>query len=121
MSDLFVVIDLLVLLCKAAYTNTGNCSYAVIPGPAPPSFVGNNYYCESGAGDTFDSNTYYFSDPLWDGAGCSSGNTCCSNTNQPWFYHQLSEMTQDDIEVRICMVEPHAIDVTVVDLLELYT
>ena len=32
--------------------------------------------------------------------GCPANNTCCSNINQPWFHHQLSETTQDDIEVR---------------------
>ena len=110
----------------AGLTDSGNhsccdCPCAAIPGPAPPSFVGNNYYCESGAGNTFDLSTHYFLDPLWDGTGCSSGNTCCSNTNQPWFYHQLSEMTQDDIEVRICMVGNYVSnEATIVDLLELY-
>ena len=97
-----------------------NCPCAAIPGPAPPSFVGNNYYCESGAGSSFSNNAYYFSDPLWDGAGCSASNTCCSNSKQPWFYYQLSDMTQDDIEARICLDEPFAIDATLIDILELY-
>ena len=97
-----------------------NCPCAAIPGPAPPSFVGTNYYCESGTGSSFSNSAYYFSDPLWDGAGCSASNTCCSNTNQPWFYRQLSGMTQDDIEVRICLVEPFSVDATLIDILELY-
>ena len=97
-----------------------NCPCAVIPGPAPPSFVGNNYYCESGAVDSYDINAYHLSDPLWDGAGCSASNTCCSNPNQPWFYHQLSEMTQDDIEVRICRPQSFATDAILVNILELY-
>ena len=97
-----------------------NCPCAVIPGPAPPSFVGNNYYCESGAVGPYDVNAYWLSDPLWDGAGCSANNTCCSNTNQPWFYNQLSKMTQDDIEVRICRAQTFSTDAILVDILELY-
>ena len=96
-----------------------NCPCAAIPGPAPPSFVGSNYYCEAGAGSSW-TNTYYFSDPLWDGAGCSANNTCCSNTDQPWFHHQLSNMTQDDIEVRICKNHPFSDEDILVDILALY-
>ena len=98
-----------------------NCPCAAIPGPAPPSFVGNNYYCESGGGSTYILDAYHFSDPLWDSAGCSTGNTCCSNTNQPWFYHQLSGVTQDDIEVRICRPQSFSTDAILIDILELYT
>ena len=42
-----------------------NCPCAAIPGRAPPSFVGNDYYCESGTGSSSLSSAYYFSDPLW--------------------------------------------------------
>ena len=63
---------------------------------------------------------YYFSDPLWDGAGCSANNTCCSNTNQPWFHHQLHNMIQDDIEVRICTNEHFDNEGILVDILDLY-
>jgi len=100
--------------------STWNCPCAVIPGPAPPSFVGNNYYCESGAGSNWDYPIYYLSDPLWDGAGCSASNTCCSNANQPWFHHQLSEMTQDDIEVRICRPHHFNDEGILIVVLELY-
>ena len=98
-----------------------NCPCAAIPGSAPPSFVGSNYYCESGTGSSYSIHTYYFSDPLWDGVGCSASNTCCSNTDQPWFHHQLSSITQDDIEVRICRDENFSNNEDIlVDNLELY-
>ena len=104
---------------NGSYSSNFPC--AVIPGTAPPSFVGNNYYCESGAVGSYDLNTYYLSDPLWDGAGCSTSNTCCSNTNQPWFYYQLSGITQDYIEVRICRNRPFTTNEGIlVDILELY-
>ena len=98
-----------------------NCPCAAIPGSAPPSFVGSNYYCESGAGNSWDFSTYHFSDPLWDGAGCSANNTCYYNRNQPWFHHQLSKMTQDNIEVRICRYNGFSSNEGIlVDVLELY-
>ena len=97
-----------------------NCPCAAIPGPAAPSFVGSNYYCECGGGSTWSTDTYYFSDPLWDGAGCSAGNRCCSNTDQPWFHHQLSNITQDNIVVRICRPQSFSTDGILVDIFELY-
>ena len=99
---------------------TWNCPCAATPGPAPPSFVGSNYYCESGGGSTWTTDTYYFSDPLWDSAGCSAGNRCCSNTDQPWFHHQLSNITQDNIVVRICRPQSFSTDGILVDIFELY-
>ena len=65
-------------------------------------------------------NSYYFSDPLWDGAGCSASNTCCSNTDQPWFCHQLNDIIQDDIEVRICRNERFSNEGILAVILELY-
>ena len=57
-----------------------------------PSFMGNNYYCEGGAGD-----------PLWDGQGCVAiETTCCSSSYLPWFYRQYNTTTTDYIELRVC-------------------
>ena len=69
------------------HTDSGStrCPCARTPEETTPSFVGSNYYCESGAEDSNYVATYYLSDPLWDGSGCSSGNNCCSNINLPWF------------------------------------
>ena len=78
------------------------------------------YYCESGAEDSNDVAIYYLSDPLWDGSGCSLGNNCCSNINLPWFQYQLSQMTTDDIEVRICKDEGFSNEEILIDILELY-
>ena len=78
-----------------------NCPCSVYGGHSPSSFVGNDYYCESGSVyNQPDYGTYYFNDILWDGAGCVDN--CCDNTTQPWFYHRLNQTTQDDIEARIC-------------------
>ena len=48
---------------------------------------------------------FYSADPLWDGAGCESGNACCRFNIPPWFYKQLPDPTTDDIEMRVCRDE----------------
>ena len=101
--------------------NYGNCPCASSTfTTTPPSFIINNYYCQSAvlyAGD--DNNVYFFNNPLWDGAGCSGG-TCCDDTTQPWFYHQLSQTTQENIEARICAYGPFTRRSPLFDQLELY-
>ena len=102
-------------------SNAGNCPCATnAPTQTrPPSFIANNYYCESASLYTPDYNTYYFNDTLWDGAGCIGG-TCCDNTTQPWFYRQLSQITQEDIEARICTFGSFSRRSPLFDKLELY-
>ena len=97
------------------------CSESLSDRVYPPSFVGDNYYCESGnpaTTRTFISNHLYSSDPLWDGTQCEG--ECCSNgKSPPWFSVELPNPTSDDIEVRICSPEG-SFDDTPVQLLELY-
>ena len=73
-----------------------NCPCARFPRIAPPSFVGEHYYCESGNTGSFHYNQYHTKDPLWDGAGCSANNNCCTSANQPWFFRPLVLSRQDD-------------------------
>jgi len=103
----------------AANGDQANCPCEARPGTSTDSFVGNDYYCESGA-KIPSMNTFYFDDPLWDGAGCNAQSNCCDIPNQPWFSHQLNQPTQDDIEARICTVGPFERSSVLVDLLELY-
>ena len=96
-----------------------NCPCATHPGPSPPAFVGNDYYCESGSGG-ISSFGYFLSDPLWDGSGCSSGNGCCAQIGMPWFYRKLPVCVDDDFEVRICKDEDHSDEDAAVEKVELY-
>ena len=96
-----------------------NCLCNQYPGHAPPSFVGYHYYCQS-APWYFNDNAYFFNDTLWDGAGRIDGNKCCDDTTQPWFYCQLNQTTQDNIEARICAFNQFSSSSTLIDLLELY-
>ena len=97
-----------------------NCPCARNPGTAPPSFVGEYYYCESGNTGPHDINQYYTEDPLWDGAGCSVNNNCCTNANHPWFFRQLFTNTRDDIEARLCTTNTFTNEAILVEQIQLY-
>jgi len=101
--------------------SASNCPCAKYSGSLPPSFARDHFYCESGYPvGSFSSTPYYTSDPLWDGRGCSSENSCCSQPNQPWFYRQLPLSSSDNIEVRICYDEEFANEGVLVKELQLY-
>ena len=79
------------------------CSNTAVSGAAAPSFVGNDYYCETGQySDSTNGLFYEDADPLWDGEGCGPTSTCCEFNNPPWFCKQLAQPTTEDIEVRAC-------------------
>ena len=65
-----------------------------------PSFVGEDFYCESGFSGSNYENRIAWEDPLWDGQGCfAPGNQCCSHYG--WFHREIPT-TFEDIEVRWC-------------------
>ena len=68
-----------------------------------PPFIGEDYYCDTGAPTYYSQSSFYRNDPLWDGKGCGLRDTCCDRQgNQPWFCKTLDEPTTDTIEVRVC-------------------
>ena len=68
-----------------------------------PSFVGNNYFCDSGnSGGSPSAATYFVSDPVWDGQGCVGATACCTFNNPPWFVRDLPVSTSEDIEMAMC-------------------
>ena len=76
--------------------NTGNTETI-------PSFVGSDYYCESGiASGDWSRVLLHAKDPLWDGQ--KSGvleRPCCNNPKMPWYIKTLDENTTQDIELRV--------------------
>ena len=104
-----------------AYT-ASNCPCASIPGTLPPSFLGDNWYCESGNPEPFNQQppNLLSNDPLWDGVDCEG--TCCSNgKSPPWFSVELPESTSDHIEARICANDPSdAYEDIFINILEIY-
>ena len=98
------------------------CVTGSTAGTRIPSFVGQNYFCESGIA-RWDTRTYIFwpnGDPLWDGQGCGPSSSCCTFNSPPWFNVQLSSPTTDNIEVRICGDSGIADEDTPIQLMELY-
>ena len=85
-----------------------------------PSFVGDDYYCESGnSGGGSGGETFWQGDPVWDGEQCEG--ECCSNgKSPPWFSVTLPNPTSDDIEIRICADEGTQNENTPIQLLEIY-
>ena len=64
----------------------------------PPTFVGNDYFCESGCPGHYERSL--FPDPLWDKEGLET--VCCQAAGLPWFHKRISAPTYDYIETRIC-------------------
>lgn len=68
-----------------------------------PSFVGEDYFCDTGCSSTAVPAQLYEDDALWDGTGCGDYNECCDRQrNQEYFCTDLPTSTTDAIEVRIC-------------------
>ena len=86
-----------------------------------PSFVGQNYFCETGITSGYSNGNFYSNgDPLWDGEGCGPTSSCCTFNSPPWFNVQLSSPTTDNIEVRICADHGNTVADSPIQLIELY-
>ena len=87
-----------------------------------PSFVGQNYFCETGITQWPGTYGVFYpdGDPLWDGQGCGPTSSCCTFNSPPWFNVRLPSSTTDGIEVRICSDESTTVDDTPIQLIELY-
>ena len=101
---------------------TGNyCPCSSPTATQPPSFVGSDYYCESGLLRPPYSAVVYSDDVLWDGQRCDANEApCCDRPLLPWFCKELPEPTSDDPEVRICTDELLSNEDVPVEKIELY-
>ena len=96
---------------------------------SPPSYVGSDYYCESGIHamnyQYIDLSTYvllwHTGDPLWDGMQCGGDEgLCCNHTGMPWFIRNTSSPTTANINLHFCQDE-HAVNENIgIERLELY-
>ena len=80
------------------------------------SYVGNSYFCDTGAHTQNSSETLYM-DPLCDGEGCGGSSTCCSLNSPPWFCQHLNYHRSDDLELRLCS---YGFEDKLVSLVEIY-
>ena len=87
-----------------------------------PSFVGNDYFCESGLHTAWNGQyrVFHSNDVLWDGQNCTSTSTCCQLNNPPWFTKNLPTAADDDIELRLCVNNPYGLEDVPIELIELY-
>ena len=100
---------------------SASCPCDTAPYSVVPSFVGNDYFCESGVHSEWSGNlVLYPNDVLWDGQDCTSTSTCCQLNNPPWFTKNLTTATTDDIELRICTDYTPRYDDVPIELIELY-
>ena len=86
---------------------------------SPPSFYGTDYFCDTAATSS-SRNIFYSDDPLWDGYGCTNSNVCCSFNNPPWFYKQLSQTINNDIDMTLCRNVNRRNEDINIELVELY-
>ena len=108
-------------LSSDGYYPDFNCPCAVVPGPSPPSFVGENYYCDSGNQGSFEYDTYHTDNPLWDGTGCENVNdNCCADVDAPWFHREFTTTRVENLEVRICANQKFDFEGVLIDQLALY-
>ncbi len=87
-----------------------------------PSFIGNNYFCDTGAHDAgpVPPGMYYPDEPLFDGQGCGPDSTCCQLNTPPWFCTELPQPTSDDLEIRICSNEPVSNEDVLISMIDVY-
>jgi hypothetical protein len=86
-----------------------------------PSFVGDDYFCETGnRGDNLPIDGQFYPELLWDGEGCGSQSACCTFNTPPWFYKQLPQPTTDDIEMRVCTDEPRNTEDIAIEIIDIY-
>lgn len=97
-----------------------NCPCAKYPGTIPPTFVRDHYYCDSGNPDKLIHAMYYTSNAVWDGKGCTAGDSCCSQAGMPWFYRQIPIKIDEPIEARICYDQSFIDEGVLVKDMELY-
>jgi hypothetical protein len=86
-------------------------------GSQPPSFLGDNYYCETGNTNSANPmNGQFYPEPLWDASSCSP-----STLNTPQGFHkQLQQPTTDDIEMRVCTDEERSSEDITIEIMHIY-
>ena len=98
------------------------CPCAIGSTQSVQSFIGNNYFCESGNPGRIFPNKVLYDDVLWDGKSCGPNEgSCCSDRGQPWFHRDYGTNTITDyIELRVCGNERWYEEETMLSKYEIY-
>ena len=89
-------------ITHTSFSNLCPCSLNSTNGALKPSFVRDNYFCDTGTMVYNRPTVLFTGDPLWDGQGCGPNNNCCTFNSPPWFNVRLSSPTTESIQVGIC-------------------
>ena len=84
------------------------------PQPDQPSYIGEDFFCDVEATDTFAD-----ADRLWDKFDCLSGVEACCEEGQ-WFCKDLPQPTTDDIEFRLCSDQERANEDVYIEHVDIY-
>lgn len=95
------------------------CECVTEQAPPIPSFIGNDYFCESGDTTYSGQSGLLSDDPLWDGQNCAAS-SCCQFSSPPYFTKTLPAPTSDAIELRICSPFGSSGRYSPIDQVELY-
>ena len=74
----------------------------------PPTFVGDDYFCESGSPDVPTSTKILQDDLLWDGSQLQHAEAKCKKSLMPAFKRSISPPTSDQLELRLCKIKQKA-------------
>ena len=97
-----------------------NCPCSEYPGTNPPTFVGSDYYCESGNTGTNHFDGWYTANRLWDGSCANPKSKCCNRPTMPYFIKNLGGTSTEPLEVRLCTNQHTSDENFGVEKLELY-
>ncbi len=100
-------------------TNTVRAEVVCNTNPWPytvPSFIGNNYFCDTGDHDAgYVDGMYYPDEPLFNGQRCGPDSTCCQFNTPPWFCTELPQPTSDDYQIRIRGDDPEDVVISMIE------
>ena len=108
---------------NSSYNNSGNCpcNSSSSNEQEVQSFVGEDYFCESGNNLGQEKISLYANDPLWDGKNCSkSEENCCLSSSLPWFHKVFKYSSCDYIEIRLCGDEDPSMEDTPISFYEIF-
>ena len=87
---------------KSKNNNACPCNKGAPESAKPPSFVGKNYYCESGTSTKPGSADFFPKDPLWDGKGFNNDEGPCHKDMMPYFKRTYDSTIADHISMKLC-------------------
>ena len=84
-----------------------------------PSFIGNDYFCESGCPGSWHHGVLYSDDLLWDGKDCGNiEQSCCGDS--PWFHKSFTGTSTDYLELRVCGDQSTADEDSPISFVDIY-